>query len=41
MTTAAWIMLATTWTVVIMVTVRFYVMVLGRNSDRDEESPYD
>jgi hypothetical protein len=39
MTTAAWIMLATTWTVIIAFTVRFYVMALGRPSHRDEEPP--
>jgi hypothetical protein len=39
MTTAAWIMLATTWTVIIAFTVRFYVMALGRRSHRDQDPP--
>ncbi len=37
MTTAAWIMLAATWTVIIALTVRFYIMALRRSDD--DEAP--
>ena len=37
MTTAAWVMLATTWTVIIAFTVRFYVRALSRPGQPDEE----
>ena len=37
MTTAAWIMLATTWTVIIVFTVRFYTKALGRPSRPEDD----
>jgi hypothetical protein len=37
MSTAAWIMLVTTWTVIIAFTVRFYVRALARPSHDSDD----
>jgi len=40
MTGAAWLMLAGTWLVIIVLTTRFYVMAL-RNPERDRDRDRD